>query len=1643
MKALFSGLTRLSLRFRAVTIVLGLLISIAGVIAVTQLRQELIPSVEFPQTTIFAQTSGLTSDQVLHLITDRIESALSRDIEEITNLESTSSGSLGAIITAYNDFGLNQVRLRQEIQTSIDTVWLPQRRIQPPEGVDGATFAAERLNELTPDVMIYLAGRDSSFLFQLSPDVWAGLSPETVQAVANYLAGQTEETQTGNALRQLIDQEISPALANLDQIASVSVSGGQQLPGEGIDGGAATDAPTAQTQARSLLLKLSPEVWAVIREKTGYNGDLDQAAVDSFAQTTVELPTQPPALPAGWVMDHFKDASDLVEMRTLTRTLGAVFNSFVTSGSIIGSLGQTDDLTPDVITQMLALDPTLVQYFKAEQLAAMSDDVFAALPDDYIAGLDGLTRDQLAARALAVSVTGEAAEPPPVDLPSAWRIPPPQLITFSFDDLPLATFSVAGTGSLAPSASADTSASAASDTTAQTDTQPAVQATAEPQTIPEGPALPPLFGVLGASFGVELNTADDLINLQLPESAAAQFGASELPAAQLFNFLALLANPDQLPAGVNLPFAINPQGIISSISPDVFTFLQQYDPTFLSTLSADIYNWMSDAALSVPEIAPPLDTVWNNLADQPQFANQPLRTAQDVVTLGNGSASQVLNTINDSVPERFAGYDVRLFNSLTPATLRYFALQEPNFYSALNPNVLAKLSPEALAVLPADVMSALPVELSARLTSIASGETPSAADDLAALYQTNVPPADPNAPALNSDWDFIASFLGLEINSADDFFRFFPDPANFFNSFFDSAQGQSFATNLFGNWTPDIVRYIGQRDPNIWNNVSTQVLTLIPADAQAALPQAVQDRLASGAAVFTPTDPITRTNGLSSMFVTIYKTDDANTVEAFHQADDVMRRIDEANPNITVTVGFEQASFIEESISGVAREGGLGAIFAILVILIFLSGGSAWRRGPRAVTGAVLAVIFLVILGLLVTSNAANYGGDLTAAFNGLDTVVRVLLIGGTIIGLLISLWPGSIPSPAWRSTLVTAVSIPLSVLMAIAFMRWIPPAVHGMLEGSADSSPLVNFLLRLFPSSITINIMTLSGLTVAIGRVVDDSIVVLENIFRHLQEGGDRREAIIQGVRDVSVAIFAATVITVVVFLPLGLTGGIISEFFLPFGLAVTYSLLASFIVAVTVVPMLAFLLLDQSEVSHEHEHSWLEKLYNPVLKWALSGGMSRLIVIIIAFASMILGFLLLAQRPQTFLPSFGEPQVAVAVSMPSGTTILQTNELAAQFEEYVRTSLPADEITRVQTLVGSAGFTLQSLLLGGSSVSENVASITLAVDVSAERLNELTSEVRTEAETIFGVGNVTVSAASLTSQGFGGFEIVLSGPQEDLTAFNQTVIDTLNGVEGLANVSSNLAGFSSGGSGENTPVTYNRINGETAVKYTGELETQNTLGVTNLALEAIRGIPNLPSTISVGQGFTSELQSAGFASMFQAMGIAIVIVLIILIVTFGSLLHWFDILSSIIVAPVGAAILLTLTNRVLGISALIGMLMLIGIVVTNAVVLIDRVQANRRERGMNVHDALIEAGDRRLRPILMTAIATIMALVPLAVGLSEGAIIASELGTVVIGGLFSSTLLTLIVVPVLYSLIAGVQSFFGGLFSGKKAAPSTPSAD
>jgi len=1631
MKSLFSLLTNLSLRFRPITIVVVIAVIVLGVVSITQLKQELLPPIEFPQTIILGQVSGLTSEQVMEVLTKPVETELDK-IDELVNIQSTTTGAFGSVIQTSNEFGLNQERLRQRIQAAIDVVWLPLRNITPAADQDAQTFAPTLLADMTPDVLIYLAESDPNFLFQLSPEVWASFPPETTRTVLAYLAAQTEDSEAGkSALRQLVDQEIVPQLDALDVVANITVGGGQILPGE--QSALAVSAPVAEnTEPSSLLLKLSREVWAVVG---GDLGELNASAVESLSSVEYTIPEIAPPLPASWQMDRFVDATDLAEMRTLTRTTAGVFNNFYTSGRIVGALGQTNDLTPEVIERMLAIDPTMAEYFEADQLAAMTPEVFAALPSDFVANLDGFTRDALAAAALAQSITGQRADPKPVDLPSAWRISPPQIISFSFDDLPLATFSIFGNLNTEQAAAPEEDST--SETAAQAEATP--EATPEAETtvrdIPEGPALPLTFNLLLGSFlGTELNTADDLIDMQLSGQIGEQLGSSTLRAADFFNFLMLLSDPESLPPGApTLPIDVST--LISGLSPEAIAFIADNDPTFVPNLNANVYERFSDAVLQLPQMNPPLADVWDTLAGQPQFADNPLDSAKDLLTIGNGSASSVLNTIDETVPEDFSGYEVRLFDSLTPGVVRYLALNEPDFYSNLSSNVLEKLSPEVLALLSPEFLASLDPAVSEKLTAIASGEQDSAAAVLESRYTTDAPPADPDAPSINPEWAVIEQFFNVELDTADDFFRFpesfqFSDASDLMNGLFASPQGASFAGGMIGGLTTDAVNYMLTRDPAVFNNLQLEPLQAFTPEVLALLPQELQERATSGGEPFTPTDAVTRTNGASSLLVTVYKSRESNTVEAFHTVEAVIRAMDEANEDIQVDVAFEQASFVEESISGVAREGLLGAIFAIIVILLFLSDG-IWNRSPRRTVGLIMVVIFAIGLIVVVAGglNAAN--GDVGLAFAQADTVVRVLLIIGVVSGLIILLWPGNIPNPAWRSTLVTTVSIPLSILAALAMMNWLIPAIHNLLAPAAESSSIVAFILRIFPAKLTLNLMTLSGMTVAIGRVVDDSIVVLENIFREMQTGKSKRDAILSGTRDVSVAIFSATVVTVVVFLPLGLTGGLISEFFLPFGLTVTYALLASFIVAITVVPVLAYMFVNEHDIAEEEGAGpiagQVAKIYQPILNWALANGRNRFIVLSIAALSLVLSGILFGTRPFAFLPDFGEPQIAINVTMPPGTKIIQTNELVSQMEQVIRDTFPADELGTVRANVGGGGLSLEALL-GTTSISENAAQITVGMQ-SQENIDARTQELRTQAEAIFGADNVTVSAASLSDGGFGGFELVVSGPQEELEALDSTVVQTLENVDGLANVSSNLSQVAAAGSGDSGPTTYLRINLESALSYKGELETEDTIGTTQVAKRAVEAL-DLPAGVTVSEGFQTQTQTQGFQGILTAMLIAIGIVVIVLIVTFGSLVHWLDIILSIIVAPVGAAIALTLADESLGISAMIGMLMLIGIVVTNAVVLIDRVQQNRHERGLGIDESLKEAGVRRLRPILMTTIATIIALIPLAVGLSEGAIIAAQLGMVVIGGITSSMLLTLIVVPVAYRLLDPLNQRIARIF-------------
>jgi HAE1 family hydrophobic/amphiphilic exporter-1 len=864
-------------------------------------------------------------------------------------------------------------------------------------------------------------------------------------------------------------------------------------------------------------------------------------------------------------------------------------------------------------------------------------------------------------------------------------------------------------------------------------------------------------------------------------------------------------------------------------------------------------------------------------------------------------------------------------------------------------NLLDDLTPEVLNAMPAAVLNGLPINYYLGLDEAFKNQLGEAVLDIIAQAERREALKD-QAPLMPAAWVNTFAQTGLEIRTAADV-----DVTSI-------NQIASFVPDIMPALRADILLWLAEADPSFLPRLEPTALQLLTADTLAALRDAhpgywagldddlrtLLDGVADGLVVAERyEDTVNRTNGEVSLRLSAAKERDANTVVTAHKLMDRMAELEQELGDVEFDVVFEQASFIEESISGVAREGGLGAVFAVIVIMAFLSGRVAGRYRP------------------------------------------------------------------AWRSTLVTAVSIPTSVLAGFVLL-WI--------------------------TGNTLNIMTLSGMTVAIGRVVDDSIVVLENIYRHIQKGAVRRRAVIDGTKEVALAIFASTATTVVVFLPIGFVGGIIGEFFLPFALAVTFALASSFIVAVTLVPLLAYLFIRKEHLPEEHE-GWMQRIYGrtlgwvlnpkpwldvPILRWLLNARIFSMAVATVVFLSSML---LMARLPQTFIPSLGEPTININLNLLQND-LVTTDATASLIEARLEDLHQAGRIESYQTIVGSGGG-FGSFFGGG--ISQNQAALEV-MPAHGEEVEGLAAELRTFVEELVGADYVTVSAADVASSGFGSFELVVTAENiEDLSRTNELVLAELGQMEGLINVASSLRLDRNG-----QPTTIGRSNGQLAVTFTAEVVAQDSLGVTQEARDQILAL-SLPSGVGVAEGFATEQQTSGFAQMGRSIGISVIIVYLVMVATFAAGLPPFDILFSLPFAVVGAAVALTITGRVLGISSMVGLMMLVGIVVTNAIVLLDLVQ-QLRQRGHSTRDALIEAGKTRLRPIWMTALAAVLALVPQAAGLfAEGAIIGADLATVVIGGLLFSTFISLIIVPIAYSLTDSIIATIIGRLPRRLARPLT----
>ncbi|MFJ4643967.1 efflux RND transporter permease subunit [Streptomyces bobili] len=739
-----------------------------------------------------------------------------------------------------------------------------------------------------------------------------------------------------------------------------------------------------------------------------------------------------------------------------------------------------------------------------------------------------------------------------------------------------------------------------------------------------------------------------------------------------------------------------------------------------------------------------------------------------------------------------------------------------------------------------------------------------------------------------------------------------------------------------------------------------------------------------------PADSITRTDGRPSLAVAVTMDHDGSAVAISDAVEDKLPGLrEDLGSGASITVVSDQGPAVSKSIKGLTTEGALGLLFAVLVILVFLA---------------------------------------------------------------------------SVRSTLVTAVSIPLSVVLA---------------------------LIVLWTRDLSLNMLTLGALTIAIGRVVDDSIVVLENIKRHLGYGEERETAILTAVREVAGAVTSSTLTTVAVFLPIGLVGGMVGALFGSFSLTVTAALLASLLVSLTVVPVLSYWFLrppkgtsaDAEEARRAAEEkearSRLQRIYVPVLRFATR---RRLMSVAIA-AVVLIGTFGMAPLLKTNFFDQGEQQVlTVKQELEPGTSLAATDAQAKKVEQLLAGT---EGVKDYQVTIGSSGF----MAAFGGGTDSNQASYQVMLENSAS-FEDVQDHIEDGLKKLSGIGSTTVAAGD----GFGSqdLSVVVKAADagtlrkaaeqvrsavadlDDVTDVTSDLSQSVPRISVKANAKAAAAGFDEQTLGAavtqavrgttagkailddterdvvitsaapattlaqlkalplgpvrlgdiatvqlvDGPVAMTRIDGRRAATVTARPTGDNT-GAVSADLTSKLDALKLPAGATAEIGGVSQDQDDAFKNLALAMLAAIAIVFMLLVATFRSLVQPLILLVSIPFAATGAIGLLIATGTPMGVPAMIGMLMLIGIVVTNAIVLIDLINQYRKQ-GYGVVEAVIEGGRHRLRPILMTALATIFALLPMALGVTgEGGFIAQPLAVVVIGGLITSTLLTLLLVPTLYAMV------------------------
>lgn len=763
-----------------------------------------------------------------------------------------------------------------------------------------------------------------------------------------------------------------------------------------------------------------------------------------------------------------------------------------------------------------------------------------------------------------------------------------------------------------------------------------------------------------------------------------------------------------------------------------------------------------------------------------------------------------------------------------------------------------------------------------------------------------------------------------------------------------------------------------------------------------------------------------RLDGKPAIGIIMYKAGSANAVEF---SDAIKKQLDEwktTMPNVVFKSTYDSADQIKESINGMLREGIVGAILASLMILIFLRN---------------------------------------------------------------------------MRMTIIVLVSIPLSILIT---------------------------LLLMWQLDLSLNTMTLGGMFIAIGRVVDDAIVVIENIYASLEKAQKRNESVILlATKQVSSAITSSTLATVSVFAPMGMVTGVVGELFRPFAITLAVALLSSLLVALTVIPMLAKLLVLRGNsikphASHEHEKPGrFMAIYEKVLQWCLHHRIKTLLLAGLLFVGTLAStvpFLKVSFIPES-KPS---KTMYFQLKLPYETSFDAMDQKSKELEQLLADTKDSDGtkvFNFVEALVGYNGDDDQQTPYAAQiyvEVNDKVDADKVKEQVKEFMLSELPQGSEVEPRSLGG-GTGLASADfqySLKGEDQDQLEIAATKIKQKMQEFPELTEIEDNLSDGKTEVEIEVDQSKARSYGLNASTVRDTARAWIQKQTLGDLKFDNLTYTTTVSMntsdkDSLEKLGNIPFTTTSGttvflkqvakisevkapvslardsqkqvvsvsakisvddkshvsqkvsmalaqvelpDGVTREVKGVSedinesFSQLFMAMAVAVAVVYLIMVLAFGNASAPFAILFSLPLAAIGGLIGLVVIREPLSVTSMIGFMMLIGIVVTNAIVLIDRAQ-QLREEGYTVRHALLEAGKVRFRPIIMTAGATIMALMPLALGLSgEGGLIGKGLGIVVIGGLVTSTILTLVVVPIVYEMLEGIKNRISRLFNKNKNKPAEP---